>query len=217
MPEAIWKLNDANLASASAADPIWQRNIYERQQRVAQDLTEWLLPMFGIEPGTMWFAYDNPSQDDVELQTNRMAAGFTNGAVYLNEYRQALGLNPLPDEQNVLGKPQPMPMMPSAPIPVQEIAAEQGTDAFGRLEQIAMEAAYVKELAQKYEIPETAIRLVTNSLPSTPAAAAAAGDQVAASAAQAQQAASPGQGAPADVAEGATPDAPVEQVNNICQ
>jgi hypothetical protein len=121
VPEAIWKLNDANLASASAADPIWQRNIYERQQRVAQDLTEWLLPMFGIEPGTMWFAYDNPSQDDVELQTNRMAAGFTNGAVYLNEYRQALGLNPLPDEQNVLGKPQPMPMMPSAPIPVQEI------------------------------------------------------------------------------------------------
>ena len=105
VPEAIWKLNDANLASASAADPIWQRNIYERQQRVAQDLTEWLLPMFGIEPGTMWFAYDNPSQDDVELQTNRMAAGFTNGAVYLNEYRQALGLNPLPDEQNVLGKP----------------------------------------------------------------------------------------------------------------
>ena len=96
---------------------------------------------------------------------------------------------------------------------LQEIAAEQGTDAFGRLEQIAMEAAYVKELAQKYEIPETAIRLVTNSLPSTPAAAAAAGDQVAASAAQAQQAASPGQGAPADVAEGATPDAPVEQIN----
>ncbi len=96
---------------------------------------------------------------------------------------------------------------------LQEIAAEQGTDAFGRLEHIAMEAAYVKELAQKYEIPETAIRLVTNSLPSTPAAAAAAGDQVAASAAEAQQAASSGE-EPADVAEGATPDAPVEQVNN---
>jgi capsid protein len=97
---------------------------------------------------------------------------------------------------------------------LQEIAAEQGTDAFGRLEQIAMEAAYVKELAQKYEIPETAIRLVTNSLPSTPAAAAAAGDQVATSAAQAQQAASPGQSVSTEnIAEGATPDAPVEQVN----
>jgi len=94
---------------------------------------------------------------------------------------------------------------------LQEIAAEQGTDAFARLEQIAMEAAYVKELAQKYELPETAIRLVTNSLPSTPAAAASAGNQVAASAAQTQKESV----APAspDIAEGATPDAPVEQVN----
>jgi hypothetical protein len=147
VPEAIWKLNDANLASASAADPIWQRNIYERQQRVAQDLTEWLLPMFGIEPGTMWFAYDNPSQDDVELQTNRMAAGFTNGAVYLNEYRQALGLNPLPDEQNVLGKPQPMPMMPSAPIPVQEI--EEPEEEEIEEEEIEDEEIVDEEISEK--------------------------------------------------------------------
>lgn len=69
---------------------------------------------------------------------------------------------------------------------LQEIAAQEGTDAFSRLEQIAAEAAYVKELSQRYGVPETAIRLVTNSLPSTPAAAAAAGDSVASSAAQAQ-------------------------------
>jgi hypothetical protein len=153
VPEAIWKLNDANLASASAADPIWQRNIYERQQRVAQDLTEWLLPMFGIEPGTMWFAYDNPSQDDVELQTNRMAAGFTNGAVYLNEYRQALGLNPLPEEQNVLGKPQPMPMMPSAPIPVQEIEEPEEEEVESediKSEDEELDDAEINKTAQRY-------------------------------------------------------------------
>ena len=69
---------------------------------------------------------------------------------------------------------------------LQEIAGEEGTDAFARLEQIAIEASYVKELATKYGIPETAIRLVTNSLPSTPAAAAAAGENVATAAAQAQ-------------------------------
>jgi capsid protein len=69
---------------------------------------------------------------------------------------------------------------------LQEIAGEEGTDAFSRLEQIAIEASYVKELATKYGIPETAIRLVTNSLPSTPAAAAAAGENVATAAAQAQ-------------------------------
>jgi capsid protein len=78
---------------------------------------------------------------------------------------------------------------------LQEIAAEQGTDAFTRLEQIAAEAAYVGELAEKYGIPETSIRLVTNSLPSTPAAAAAAGESVAESASEAQATSS---GAPED-------------------
>ena len=69
---------------------------------------------------------------------------------------------------------------------LQEIAAEEGTDAFTRLEQIAIEAGFVKELAAKYGVPETAIRLTTSSLPSTPAAAAAAGDAVGQSAAEAQ-------------------------------
>jgi hypothetical protein len=69
---------------------------------------------------------------------------------------------------------------------LQEIAAEEGTDAFARLEQIAIEAGFVKEMAVKYGVPETAIRLTTTSLPSTPAAAAAAGDAVGASAAEAQ-------------------------------
>lgn len=71
---------------------------------------------------------------------------------------------------------------------LQEIASEQGTDAFARLEQIAIEAAYIKELSNKYGVPETAIRLVVHSLPTTPAAAAAAGDNVAQSAADAQAA-----------------------------
>lgn len=71
---------------------------------------------------------------------------------------------------------------------LQEIAAQEGTDAFARLDQIAAEAAYIKELAEKYDLPETAIRLVTNSLPSTPAAAAATGDLVAESASEAQAA-----------------------------
>jgi capsid protein len=71
---------------------------------------------------------------------------------------------------------------------LQEIAAEEGTDAFSRLEQIAIEAGFVKELAEKYGVPETAIRLTTQSLPSTPTAAAAAGDAVGKAAADAQAA-----------------------------
>ena len=93
---------------------------------------------------------------------------------------------------------------------LQEIAAEEGTDAFTRLEQIAIEAAYVKQLAEKYGVPETAIRLTTNSLPSTPAAAAAAGDAVGVSAAEAQAASVAPAPAPAEPA----PAEPVEQVAN---
>jgi hypothetical protein len=73
---------------------------------------------------------------------------------------------------------------------LQEIAAEEGTDAFGRLEQIAIEASFVSELAKTYNVPETAIRLVTNALPSTPAAAASAGEKAGADAAAAQVASS---------------------------
>jgi hypothetical protein len=60
-------------------------------------------------------------------------------------------------------------------------------------------------LAEKYGVPETAIRLTTSSLPSTPAAAAAAGDAVGASAAEAQKASQSQEPAPAE---------PVTQIQN---
>ena len=72
---------------------------------------------------------------------------------------------------------------------LQEIAANEGTDAFARLDQIAAEAAYIKELSTKYGVPETSIRLVTNQLPSTPSAAASMGENVGQAATDAQAAA----------------------------
>jgi hypothetical protein len=74
---------------------------------------------------------------------------------------------------------------------LQEIAAEEGTDAFTRLDQIAAEAAYIHELSEKYEVPETAIRLVTQQLPTTPTAAAALGESTAEAAVAATKAAEP--------------------------
>ena len=78
---------------------------------------------------------------------------------------------------------------------LQEIAAEQGTDAFTRLEQIAAEAAYVGELAKKYGIPETSIRMVTQQLPANPSMAAALGTNVTEDAVDAVNATT-GKGAP---------------------
>ncbi len=61
---------------------------------------------------------------------------------------------------------------------LQEIAAEQDADAFDRIEQNAQIAAFVSDMAEKYEVPETAIRLVGKQLPNTPTAAAANGEKV---------------------------------------
>jgi capsid protein len=77
----------------------------------------------------------------------------------------------------------------------QQIAAEQGYDFFATLEQKAVEASAIKDLAIKYGIPETSIQLVTNSLPSTPAAAAAVGTETADAAAKAQSDSVPSRGA----------------------
>jgi len=71
---------------------------------------------------------------------------------------------------------------------LQEIAAEQDRDAFERLEENAQVAAEVARLADKYDVPETTIRVVGKMLPSTPSAAAAAGEKVGVAAAEAQAA-----------------------------
>jgi len=105
VPDPIWKMNDAIQSNAAEGGAQWQRAIYERQCRVADDLTEWLLPMFGVEPGEMWFAYENPVGKDVAAESARVAVAFQAGACYLNEYRKVLGLEPVPDELNTLGKP----------------------------------------------------------------------------------------------------------------
>lgn len=69
---------------------------------------------------------------------------------------------------------------------LQEIAAEEGKDAFARLEEKAQTAVFIKQLAEKYKVPETAIILPGGQLPSTPAAAAAVGETAGEQAAAAQ-------------------------------
>jgi hypothetical protein len=90
---------------------------------------------------------------------------------------------------------------------LQEIAAEEGTDAFSRLEQIAIEAGFIKELSTKYGVPETAIRMVTQQLPANASMAASLGTNVTQDAVDATIAATakPDAAAPAE---------PVTQIQN---
>lgn len=106
IPEAMWKLNDANLASAKTASPQFLRSAYGRMKRVAEDFTEYLLPMYG-ETG-MWFGYENPVTEDAESDSALLDRGWNSGYVYLNEARAALDLDPVEEEQDTLGKATPV-------------------------------------------------------------------------------------------------------------
>jgi len=122
IPESIYRLNSANLASAMVSDGQFARYaIAPRLAVMASELTEGLLPMFGIEPGDMWFAYDNPVKDDVITLADVYLKGEQAGIVLPNEYRQIIGLEALPDEMNV-----PRYRQTTAPAPLPDPFAVMG-------------------------------------------------------------------------------------------
>lgn len=99
VPASLIKLNDANLASAKTGHRQYcTLTINPMTARVCATLTEKLLPMFGVEPGQMWFAADNAAAED-ETETIEQAAKLVSiGAMTINELRSIQGLDPLPPE-----------------------------------------------------------------------------------------------------------------------
>jgi SPP1 gp7 family putative phage head morphogenesis protein len=137
IPEPIYRLNSANLASATVADAMFAKlSIAPRLATMASELTEGLLPLFGVEPGEMWFSYDNPVRDDVVLLAAELRAAELQGIIYPNEYRHILDLEALPDEMNVLRFRQteaPPPMfdpfsVPAKVSPAAEAEMEDDTE-----------------------------------------------------------------------------------------
>jgi hypothetical protein len=128
VPEPIWKMNDAIQSNAAHGSKVWMQQIYARQKAVASDLTEWLLPMFGVEPGEMWFAYPNPVVEDVASKATLLLAGFQAGVARVNEWRAVVGLDPVDDEDNTLGPVRVAPVMgfpPMAPKDDEEEADDE--------------------------------------------------------------------------------------------
>lgn len=95
IPQSELKMNDANYASASTGNVQYlSRTIAPRCNRFAEYLTEYLLPKFGVEPGAMWFAYDEivPEDELKEAEMDRLDVGA--GILTLNEARANRGLDP---------------------------------------------------------------------------------------------------------------------------
>jgi len=103
IPEPIYRLNSANLASATVANAQYMRyTIAPRLATLAGELTELLLPHYGVEPGEMWFCFDDPTQDDQIALATELRAAEAQGIITPNEYRAVMDLEALPDEQNLL-------------------------------------------------------------------------------------------------------------------
>ena len=103
IPEPIYRLNSANLASATVANAQYMRyTIAPRLATLAAELTELLLPQFGVEPGEMWFCFDDPAQEDQIQLATELRSAESQGLITPNEYRAVMDLEALPDEQNLL-------------------------------------------------------------------------------------------------------------------
>lgn len=137
IPEPIYRLNSANLASATVANAQYMRyTIAPRLATLAGELTELLLPHYGVEPGDMWFCFDDPTQDDQIALAAELRAAELQGIITPNEYRAVMDLEALPDESNVLRYRQteaPMPMgggiLGGMGLPAPAKSAELGSKA----------------------------------------------------------------------------------------
>jgi HK97 family phage portal protein len=94
VPQSLLKLNDANLASAASGNRQYaELTILPRAQKIAETLTEWLLPMFGLEG--YWLAFDSPVKGDERATEARAQSLVSTGVMTINELRAELGYEPL--------------------------------------------------------------------------------------------------------------------------
>lgn len=102
VPETIWRMADSNRASAVAGDPQYMgQTIRPRLNCLAEELTELLLPQFGIEPGEMWFVFDNPVAEDRKAEFDECIQLTDRGLMLPNDFLGKMGYPLVPDTLNV--------------------------------------------------------------------------------------------------------------------
>lgn len=98
VPESLAELNDANLASSKTGHVQYMRlTILPRLCTRAEIETENVIPAFGVEPGDLWFAYDNPVPDDEAALVSKATAFVGAGLWSINEARAEDGYEPIQD------------------------------------------------------------------------------------------------------------------------
>lgn len=160
IPESLRRLNDANLASGQMGPDLYLKfTIQPALAMDAEQLTERLLPYFGMEPGEAWFAYDDVSPADLEALRQDTTTHVAAGVLTCNEQRSRLGYEPIHggDIPRVNGVPlgqvqsQPSINVPSqfsaAPATVSSANTTQDqVAASGEVAQTALNGAQVQAL-----------------------------------------------------------------------
>jgi phage portal protein BeeE len=176
IPEPIYRLNSANLASATVANAQYMRyTIAPRLATLAGELTELLLPHYGVEPGDMWFCFDDPTQDDQIALASELRAAEAQGIITPNEYRAVMDLEALPDDQNLMRYRQteaPAPMgifgggMP-APAKAEDMPSEHVGEASVDVEAPSVDEDETPEVAPEVT-PEDAPEVDAKSMATKP-------------------------------------------------
>lgn len=132
IPEPVWRMNDANLASSDNADPQWMgQTIHPCLIADEESLTEELLSRF---PGTdgWWCCYDDPVSEDRKALVDEMGTLADKGIVTFNEVRTSLGIEPGPpelDEHRYMGVPLKDKVPPLTLKPGDDPAGQEEEDA----------------------------------------------------------------------------------------
>jgi hypothetical protein len=91
VPESEIVLNEANYSNGKTGRrQFLETTILGRQSQDAADLTEMLLPRFGLVPGDYWLVYDNPVPEDTEAMARRQSI-LVGTVLTVNEARQEMG------------------------------------------------------------------------------------------------------------------------------
>lgn len=92
VPMTFSELQNANKAGSQGGNRQYAMNaLLPRLCRDADDLTSMLLPRYGVEDGTMWFAYDNPVPEDEVAETDRAVKLIDVGITTINDTLAELG------------------------------------------------------------------------------------------------------------------------------
>ena len=103
LPEAIYRLNDSNRAGADSAR--WMMAEYAivpMMNKLCDAWTASLVPMFGYEPGDVWFGFSPVVPEDTSRQKEEALREVAAGVLTAQEYRARFNINRDSEEADTL-------------------------------------------------------------------------------------------------------------------